>query len=61
MVWEALPLLTLAATKPVQRLSSLLGFAVCGSLAKAESSVENASVGRDYKEEEGEEESPDCR
>ena len=30
-----LPLLTLAATKPVQRLQSLLGFAVCGSLAKA--------------------------
>eukprot|EP00931_Biecheleriopsis_adriatica_P116933 TRINITY_DN9250_c0_g1_i1.p1 TRINITY_DN9250_c0_g1~~TRINITY_DN9250_c0_g1_i1.p1 ORF type:complete len:2761 (+),score=816.01 TRINITY_DN9250_c0_g1_i1:930-8285(+) len=33
---KALPLLTVAATKPVHRLQSLLAWAACGSLAKAD-------------------------
>jgi len=41
---KVLPLLTLAATKPVQRLQSLLGFAVCGSLSKADGEVLGAKL-----------------
>eukprot|EP00435_Cladocopium_sp_Y103_P019326 s3681_g4.t1 len=41
---KVLPLLTLAATKPVQRLQSLLGFAVCGSLSKADGEALGAKM-----------------
>jgi hypothetical protein len=41
---QVLPLLTLAATKPVQRLQSLLGFAVCGSLSKADGEALGAKM-----------------
>ena len=37
MIPEALPLLTVAVTKPAQRLQSLLAWASIGSLAKARS------------------------
>ena len=41
---QVLPLLSLAATKPVQRLQSLLGFAVCGSLSKADGEALGAKL-----------------
>ncbi|CAJ1403962.1 unnamed protein product [Effrenium voratum] len=43
---KVLPWLTVAATKPVQRLQSLLGFAVCGSLAQ-ESEVLGSKLKKD--------------